>query len=270
MEERYDVNILYYEGHLTYVKQHFLRIFEQTLGLRVCISQRDHLAGRYIADNIIDSAENSNFCVVLVCREIIENGWGGYELNVALDTMVNSRGRQGFRVIPVIVSMCIPDARFRPFYHLSIVDAEKKMYFWNNICRSLGVNYSDFQQIAVPPSVEDFYQNFNVIDNIPAELDDESPPGGPISLPSITASGLQEHATQNTRVTSSGQQNNGTSCQQNIATSGQQTTGNTMVQNTIQQNNGIDAEFISYVLIGILVLFVWKVFNWIFFQLFGF
>ncbi|XP_062602853.1 toll-like receptor 4 [Saccostrea cucullata] len=64
----------------------------QDLNLDVCIRERDFLAGRHKADNIMDAIESSKMTVCVVSESYLKSGWRDYELNMAKLEGIKKRG----------------------------------------------------------------------------------------------------------------------------------------------------------------------------------
>ncbi|XP_006820644.1 toll-like receptor 4 [Saccoglossus kowalevskii] len=236
----YDVNLIYHETHLDYALTYFMPVLEQRWRLRVCAKERDHLPGLPIANNIIQSAEESRVSVILFSKQFIEDGgWSTYESLVALQKMVTGSGRHRHAVIPVFVSSNVKDSNFRPFVHLNITDSMERQYFWKRMRDSLNICDRDVDLITVPPLVEDYY----------------AAPGGP------STHGLHHHIVSHHRPSSLPLQESG---EQN-----QEISSSTGAVQPNHQESLVD-DIITWVTAGVFGIFVVKVLCWIITQLFGF
>nr|KAG5697482.1 hypothetical protein BaRGS_029373 [Batillaria attramentaria] len=83
---QYDVFVSYAEEDSGWVSQHLMPEFEDRLGLRLCLHQRDFIPGRHIVDNISECVENSKKVMMLFSSDF----WG--RLRIAFNEIVSVAG----------------------------------------------------------------------------------------------------------------------------------------------------------------------------------
>ncbi|XP_070541866.1 myeloid differentiation primary response protein MyD88-like [Ptychodera flava] len=245
---KYDVNLLYYPKHLGYVLEHFRPVLENQLGLKVCLSERDHVAGLPIADNILNSSENSRYCVILFSKDFYEEEWNLFASYEALNSTLR---QNNVRVIPVFISKCKVDRKFRQIYHLDITEGTQRQYFWQKLCQSLNVPYSVSHEIPVPPTVEEFYHQMDLQSaRLSTTQINSTPPRSP--TPDIVRSTSLPYPVQQTP-----------SINRNQAVQDPQVSS---TQSLSEQ----DKDFIKFVTAGILCIIIYKILGQILHQLFSF
>ncbi|PVD24229.1 hypothetical protein C0Q70_14699 [Pomacea canaliculata] len=80
----YDVFVSYAEGDLRWVQTRLMPEVEQRLGLRLCVHQRDFLAGKNIVDNIVDSVNDSKKILMVFSTNFARSHWCQFELAFCL------------------------------------------------------------------------------------------------------------------------------------------------------------------------------------------
>lgn len=83
---QYDAFIAHCEKDLQWVREHLLPNLDNNYtdqGFQFCIHQRDWVAGRDIADNIVTSIENSRRTIIVLSNHFAESKWCQYELAIA-------------------------------------------------------------------------------------------------------------------------------------------------------------------------------------------
>ena len=72
-----------------WVRHCLLSKVETHWGLKLCVGQRDFLAGATIAENIVNAIDNSNQTLIILTPGFISSQWCDFELHMAL-----TRGHQ--------------------------------------------------------------------------------------------------------------------------------------------------------------------------------
>nr|KAG5687319.1 hypothetical protein BaRGS_011725 [Batillaria attramentaria]KAG5712803.1 hypothetical protein BaRGS_007400 [Batillaria attramentaria] len=80
----YDVFVSYDSKDLDWVRAHLIQELEERMGLKLCLHERDFIAGNPIVDNISDCVEASKKVLMLFSTNFAQSHWCQFELNFCL------------------------------------------------------------------------------------------------------------------------------------------------------------------------------------------
>ena len=90
LTNEYDAFVSYnHDKDYEWVRHSLLPKVEEEWGLKLCVGQRDFLAGAAIAENIVNAVENSHRTLIILTPDFITSKWCNFELHMAL-----TRGHQ--------------------------------------------------------------------------------------------------------------------------------------------------------------------------------
>ncbi|VDI77840.1 toll-like receptor 13 [Mytilus galloprovincialis] len=141
---QFDVFVSYAEKDRWFPKEHMIEYLEKQGALRLCIHDRDFIAGSAIAENITNAIHNSRKFVCILTNNFLKSKWCMYEFNMALEDIVVTR--QGKNSI-IIVQLSRTDVRNIPREMRYIMnedtyidypeDEENRVIFWESFERDL-------------------------------------------------------------------------------------------------------------------------------------
>ena len=136
IECTYDAFVSYNHGDQRWVIEHLLPELEYRGNIRLCLHDRDWLAGPDIADNIIDSIENSHKTILILSNHFAQSQWCELELSMAQHKLLTSHKDVLVLVLKDPIDDCYMTSRLR---HLMTTqtylaweagDPEKERRFW--------------------------------------------------------------------------------------------------------------------------------------------
>ena len=136
LECTYDAFVSYNHGDQKWVIEHVLPKLEYRGNIRLCLHDRDWLAGPDIADNIIDSIENSHKTILVLSNHFAQSQWCELELSMAQHKLLTSHKDVLVLVLKDPIDDCHMTSRLR---HLMTTqtylaweagDPEKERRFW--------------------------------------------------------------------------------------------------------------------------------------------
>ncbi|XP_052068137.1 toll-like receptor 4 [Mytilus californianus] len=80
---KYDVFVGYHHTDHKFVSDKMVAFLEYEKGLKLCLHQRDFLAGLYIADNIINAIKDSRKVLFVISTNYLKSKWGRFEFDMA-------------------------------------------------------------------------------------------------------------------------------------------------------------------------------------------
>ena len=132
----YDAFVSYNHGDQKWVIEHLLPELEYRGNIRLCLHDRDWLAGPDIADNIVDSIENSHKTILVLSNHFAQSQWCELELSMAQHKLLTSHKDVLVLVLKDPIDDCYMTSRLR---HLMTTqtylaweegDPEKERRFW--------------------------------------------------------------------------------------------------------------------------------------------
>ena len=87
----YDAFVSYNHGDQRWVIEHLLPELEYRGNIRLCLHDRDWLAGPDVADNIIDSIENSHKTILILSNHFAQSQWCELEMSMAQHKLLTSQ-----------------------------------------------------------------------------------------------------------------------------------------------------------------------------------
>ncbi|XP_077988342.1 X-linked interleukin-1 receptor accessory protein-like 2 [Glandiceps talaboti] len=86
-DKKYDIFISHSgsEKDFPYVKYVLMKYLENKYGFKLCVEERDFLAGNAIADNVVESIEDSRSCIIVLTPDYLTSNWSPFQFNVALE-----------------------------------------------------------------------------------------------------------------------------------------------------------------------------------------
>ncbi|XP_071129983.1 toll-like receptor 4 [Mytilus edulis] len=79
----YDAFIGYHHTDQKFVSDKMVPFLEKEKGLKLCLHQRDFLAGLYIADNIVSAIKDSRKVLFVMTNNYLKSKWGKFEFDMA-------------------------------------------------------------------------------------------------------------------------------------------------------------------------------------------
>ncbi|CAC5404918.1 unnamed protein product [Mytilus coruscus] len=141
---QFDVFVSYAEKDRWFPKDYMIEFLEKQGALRLCIHDRDFIAGSAIAENITNAIHNSRKFVCILTNNFLKSKWCMYEFNMALEDIVVTR--QGRNSI-IIVQLSSTDVRNIPREMRYIMNEdtyidypeneEDRVIFWESFERDL-------------------------------------------------------------------------------------------------------------------------------------
>ena len=136
IECTYDAFVSYNHGDQKWVIEHSLPELEYRGNIRLCLHDRDWLAGPDIADNIVDSIENSHKTILVLSNHFAQSQWCELELSMAQHKLLTSHKDVLVLVLKDPIDDCYMTSRLR---HLMTTqtylaweegDPDKERRFW--------------------------------------------------------------------------------------------------------------------------------------------
>ena len=143
LEFTYDAFVSYNHGDQKWVIEHLLPELEYKGNIRLCLHDRDWLAGPDVADNIIDSIENSHKTILILSNHFVQSQWCQLEMSMAQHKLLTSQKDVLVLVLKDPIDDCFLTSRLR---HLMTTqtylawdekDPEKVRHFWKALRRSV-------------------------------------------------------------------------------------------------------------------------------------
>ena len=143
VEFAYDAFVSYNHGDQQWVIERLLPALEYRGGVHLCLHDRDWIAGCLIADNIIESIENSRKTVLVLSNNFAQSEWCQLEMSMAQHKLLTSRKD----VLVLVMKGNIDDAHMsRTLRHLVSTqtylawdphDEEKQRLFWKALIKAI-------------------------------------------------------------------------------------------------------------------------------------
>ena len=136
VECTYDAFVSYNHGDQRWVIEHLLPELEYRGNIRLCLHDRDWLAGPDVADNIIDSIENSHKTILILSNHFAQSQWCELEMSMAQHKLLTSQKDVLVLVLKDPIDDCYMTSRLR---HLMTTqtylaweagDPQKERRFW--------------------------------------------------------------------------------------------------------------------------------------------
>nr|KAG5690994.1 hypothetical protein BaRGS_007341 [Batillaria attramentaria]KAG5712601.1 hypothetical protein BaRGS_029656 [Batillaria attramentaria] len=86
----YDVFVSYDKKDLHWVFAHLIPELEGRLGVRLCVHERDFIAGENIVDNIAGCVQQSKKVMMLFSKSFTQSQWCQFELNYCLNHVMHN------------------------------------------------------------------------------------------------------------------------------------------------------------------------------------
>ena len=146
LEYTYDAFVSYNHGDQKWVIEHLLPELEYRGNIRLCLHDRDWLAGPDIADNIMDSIENSHKTILILSNHFAQSQWCELEMSMAQHKLLTSQKDVLVLVLKDPIDDCFLTSRLR---HLMTTqtylawdgeDPEKVRRFWEALRQSVKPN----------------------------------------------------------------------------------------------------------------------------------
>ena len=136
LECTYDAFVSYNHGDQKWVIEHLLPELEYRGNIRLCLHDRDWLAGPDIADNIVDSIENSLKTILVLSNHFAQSQWCELELSMAQHKLLTSHKDVLVLVLKDPIDDCYMTSRLRhllttqTYLAWEAGDPEKERRFW--------------------------------------------------------------------------------------------------------------------------------------------
>ena len=109
----YDAFVSYNHGDQRWVIEHLLPELEYRGNIRLCLHDRDWLAGPDVADNIIDSIENSHKTILILSNHFAQSQWCELEMSMAQHKLLTSQKNVLVLVLKDPIDDCYMTNRLR-------------------------------------------------------------------------------------------------------------------------------------------------------------
>ena len=113
VECTYDAFVSYNHGDQRWVIEHLLPELEYRGNIRLCLHDRDWLAGPDVADNIIDSIENSHKTILILSNHFAQSQWCELEMSMAQHKLLTSQKDVLVLVLKDPIDDCYMTSRLR-------------------------------------------------------------------------------------------------------------------------------------------------------------
>ena len=113
VECTYDAFVSYNHGDQRWVIEHLLPELEYRGNIRLCLHDRDWLAGPYVADNIIDSIGNSHKTILILSNNFVQSQWSELEVGMAQHKLLTSQKDVLVLVLKDPIEDCYMTSRLR-------------------------------------------------------------------------------------------------------------------------------------------------------------
>ena len=113
VECTYDAFVCYNHGDQRWVIEHLLPELEYRGNIRLCLHDRDWLAGPDVADNIIDSIENSHKTILILSNHFAQSQWCELEMSMAQHKLLTSQKDVLVLVLKDPIDDCYMTSRLR-------------------------------------------------------------------------------------------------------------------------------------------------------------
>ncbi|XP_025108357.1 toll-like receptor 13 [Pomacea canaliculata] len=121
----YDVFVSYAAEDLRWVQTRLMPEVEQRLGLRLCVHQRDFLAGKNIVDNIVDSINDSKKILMVFSTNFARSHWCQFELAFCLRHVMENEDN--------LIIVCLEDILSRDLTSVMMAVLKTNTYIqWQN------------------------------------------------------------------------------------------------------------------------------------------
>ena len=136
LECTYDAFVSYNHGDQKWVIEHLLPELEYRGKIRLCLHDRDWLAGPDIADNIVDSIENSHKTILVLSNHFAQSQWCELELSMAQHKLLTSHKDVLILLLKDPIDDCYMTSRLRhllttqTYLAWEADDPEKERRFW--------------------------------------------------------------------------------------------------------------------------------------------
>ena len=143
IECTYDAFVSYNHGDQRWVIEHLLPELEYRGNIRLCLHDRDWLAGPDVADNIMDSIENSHKTILILSNHFVQSQWCQLEMSMAQHKLLTSQKDVLVLVLKDPIDDCYMTSRLR---HLMTTqtylawdggDPQKVRRFWKALRQSV-------------------------------------------------------------------------------------------------------------------------------------
>ena len=102
VEYTYDAFISYAEEDHSFITGRIIPTLEKHQGMKLCVHERDFMAGKPISDNIIDAIRNSRKTVIVLSNVFMRKKWCVYEFNMARMESIYSRDDSNHIVVVML------------------------------------------------------------------------------------------------------------------------------------------------------------------------
>ena len=113
VECTFDAFVSYNHGDQRWVIEHLLPELEYRGNIRLCLHDRDWLAGPDVADNIIDSIENSHKTILILSNHFAQSQWCELEMSMAQHKLLTSQKDVLVLVLKDPIDDCYMTSRLR-------------------------------------------------------------------------------------------------------------------------------------------------------------
>ena len=154
VEFTYDAFVSYNHGDQQWVIERLLPALEYRGGVHLCLHDRDWLAGCLIADNIIESIENSRKTVLVLSNNFAQSEWCQLEMSMAQHKLLTSRKD----VLVLVMKENIDDVHMsRNLRYLISTqtylawddnDDEKQRLFWKALIKAIKADVTSEDMIS--------------------------------------------------------------------------------------------------------------------------
>ena len=139
----FDAFVSYNHHDQRWVIERLLPALEYRGGLKLCLHDRNWIAGQAIAENILESIENSNKTILVISNRFAQSEWCQLELHMAQHKVLTSR-----RDVLVLVVLEEPEPQYttKTLRHLMTTqtymawdpdDPKKQRLFWQGLIRAI-------------------------------------------------------------------------------------------------------------------------------------
>ncbi|XP_025107432.1 toll-like receptor 2 type-2 [Pomacea canaliculata] len=116
----YDVFVSDSAEDLRWVQTKLMQEVEQRLGLRLCVHQRDFLAGKNIVDNIVDTVNDSKKILMVFSTNFARSHWCQFELAFCLRHVMENEDN--------LIIMCLEDILSRDMRNVMMAILKTNTY----------------------------------------------------------------------------------------------------------------------------------------------
>ena len=113
VECTYDAFVSYNHGDQGWVIEHVLPELQYKGNIRLCLHDRDWLAGPDVADNIIDSIENSHKTILILSNHFVQSQWCELEMSMAQHKLLTTQKDVLVLVLKDPIDDCYMTSRLR-------------------------------------------------------------------------------------------------------------------------------------------------------------